>query len=90
MQYVILHPVCITYNDGFRGLLDVMSTLQLKINSELYNFSMEVDQRRIKAANRSASKHRKSARKDLTSLRKEAEELKSCLEGQLYGSGVAE
>ena len=22
----------ITYNDGFRGLLDVMSTLQLKIN----------------------------------------------------------
>ena len=28
----------ITYNDGFRILLDVMSTLQLKINSELYNF----------------------------------------------------
>ena len=37
----------ITYNDGFRGLLDVMSTLQLKINSELYNFSMEVDQLRF-------------------------------------------
>ena len=64
----------ITYNYGFRGLLDVMSTLRLKINSELYNFSMEVDQRRIKAANCSASKHRKSARKDLTSLRKEVEE----------------
>ena len=48
----------ITYNDGFRGLLDVMSTLQLKINSELYNFSMQVDQRRVKAANRSASKKR--------------------------------
>ena len=56
----------ITYNDGFRGLLDAISILQLKINSELYNFSMEVIQRRIKAANRSASKHRKSARKDLT------------------------
>ena len=42
-----------------------MSTLQLKINSELYNFSMEVDQRRIKAANRSALKNRKSVRKDL-------------------------
>ena len=64
----------ITYNDGFPGLLDVMSILQLKINSELYNFSMEVDQRRIKVANRSASKHRKSARKDLTLFRKEAEE----------------
>ena len=71
----------ITYNDGFRGLLDVMSTLQLKINSELYNFSMEVDQRRIQAANRSASKHRKSARKDITSLRSEPEEQNSCLEG---------
>ena len=46
-----------------------MSTLQLKINSELYNFSMKVDQRQIKAGNRSASKHRESARKDLTSLR---------------------
>jgi len=33
----------ITYNCGFGRLLDVMSTLQLKINSELYNFSMEVD-----------------------------------------------
>ena len=35
----------ITYNDGFQGLLDVMSSLQLKFISELYNFSMEVDQR---------------------------------------------
>jgi len=80
----------ITYNCGFGGLLDVMSTLQLKINSELYNFCMEVDQRRVKAANRSASNHRKSARKDLTSLRKEAEEQNTCLEGQLYGAGIAE
>ena len=53
----------ITYNNGFRGLLDVMSILQLKINSELYNFSMEVDQRRIKVANCSASRHRKSAQR---------------------------
>ena len=51
---------------------------------------MGVDQRRTKAANRSASKHRKSARKDLTLLRKEAEEQSSCLEGQLYGAGIAE
>lgn len=80
----------ITYNDGFRGLLDVMSTLQLRISSELYNFIMETDERRVKAANRSASKHRKSARKDLTSLRKEAEEQNECLEGQLYGAGIAE
>ena len=79
----------IIYNDGFRGLLDVMSTLQLKINSELYNFSIEVDQRRFKAIYRSASKHRKSARKDFTSLRKE-EEQNSCLEGQLYGAWIAE
>ena len=51
---------------------------------------MEVDQRQIKAANDSASKHRKSVRKDLTSLRKEAEEQNSCLEGQLYGGGITE
>ena len=51
---------------------------------------MEVDQRRIEAANRSASKHRKSAWKDLASLRKEAEEQNSCLEEQLYGAGIAE
>jgi len=80
----------ITYNDGFRGLLDVMSTLQLRISSELYNFIMETDERRVKSANRSASKHRKSARKDLTALRKEAEEQNECLEGQLYGAGIAE
>ena len=67
-----------------------MNTLRLKINSELYNFSMEVDQRQIKAANDSASKHRKSVRNDLTSLRKEAEEQNSCLEGQLYGGGITE
>lgn len=67
-----------------------MSTLQLRISSELYNFIMETDERRVKAANRSASKHRKSARKDLTSLRKEAKEQNECLEGQLYGAGIAE
>ena len=50
---------------------------------------MEVDQRRIKAANQSASKHRKSAWKDLTSLRKEAEEQNSCLEGKLYSARIA-
>ena len=35
----------ITYYEGFRELVDVMSTFQLKSNSELYNFSMGVDQR---------------------------------------------
>ena len=50
---------------------------------------MEVDQRRIKVANRSASKHRESARKDLTSLGKKAEEQNSCLEGQLCVAGIA-
>ena len=48
----------ITYNDGFRGLLDVTSTLELRVNSELYNFFVEVDQRRIKTANRSVTKNR--------------------------------
>ena len=62
----------------------------MKINLELYNFYMEVDQRRIKAANRSASKHRKTARKDLTSLRKETEEQNSCLERQLYVTEIVE
>ena len=51
---------------------------------------MEIDQRRIKAANRLASKHRKSGRKDLTSPGKETEEQNSFLEGQLYGTGIAE
>ena len=44
----------ITYNGSFLGLLDVTCILQLKINSELYNFPMEVDQCRIKTANHSA------------------------------------
>ena len=78
----------ITYNHGFRGLLDLMSTLQLKIISELYNFSVEVDQRQIKAVNRSASEHRKSAQKDLRSLKKEAEEQHSYPEEQLYGAAM--
>jgi len=33
----------ITYNCDFGGLLDVMSTLQLKINSELYNFCKSIN-----------------------------------------------
>ena len=70
--------------------VDVISTLQLKNNSESYNFSMKVDQRRIETTNRSASKHRKSARKDITSLRKQAKVQNSCLEVQLYDSGIAE
>ena len=61
----------ITYSGCFRGLLDVMKIFQLKINSELHNFSMEINQSRIKAANCSASKHRKSAWKDLTLLTKQ-------------------
>ena len=40
---IATNTAVITDNDGFRRLLDVTSTLQLKINSELYNFSMEVD-----------------------------------------------
>ena len=90
MDDIATNIAVITYNDGSRGLSDAMSTLKLKINSELHNFSMEVDQRQIKAANLSALKHRKSARKDLTSLRKEAEGQNSCLEEQLYGIGIAE
>ena len=80
----------ITYNGGFLSLLDVVSTLELKISSELYNYALEIDQHRVKAANRSSSIHRKSARKDLTALRKETDELDSNLEGQLYGAGIAD
>lgn len=80
----------ITFNCGFQGLLDVMSTFQLKINTQLYNFVMEVDRRRVTAANRSASNNLKNTRKDLASLRKEAQEQNECLEGQLYGAGIAE
>lgn len=80
----------ITFNCGFQGLLDVMSTIQLKINTQLYNFAMEVDRRRVTAANRSASSNRKNTRKDLASFRKEAQEQNECMEGQLYGAGIAE
>ena len=51
---------------------------------------IKVDQRRIKAANRSASKYQKRARKYLTSLRNEAGEQNSCPEGQKYCAGIAE
>ena len=74
----------------FLSLLDVVSTLELKISSEIYNYALEIDQHRVKAANRSSSIHRKSARKDLTVLRKETEKLDSNLEGQLYGAGIAD
>ena len=78
------------YYLNFQELFDVISILQLKINLELYTFSMDFVRRRIKAANRSASKYRKSARKDLTPLRKEAEEQNLCLKWQLYDAGVTE
>jgi len=80
----------ITFNDGYQGLLDIMSILGLKIGTEIYNFCMMIDERRIKAANRSSSKNRKDARKDLTSARKESEEQILNLEGLLYGPGIAE
>ena len=51
---IAINIAVITNNDGFRGMLGVMSTIQLDINSESYYFSLEVDQRRIKAANRLA------------------------------------
>lgn len=80
----------ITFNDGFQGILEIMKILQLKIGHECYNFCIEIDERRVKAANRSSSKTRKDARKDLTSLRKEAEEQHLDREGLLYGPGIAE
>lgn len=80
----------ITYNGGFSSLLDVVSTLELKISPELHNYAMEIDQHRVRAANRSSSINRKSTRKDLTALRKETDELNSNVEGQLYGAGIAE
>jgi len=80
----------ITYNGGFSSLLDVVLTLELKISPELHNYAMEIDQHRVRAANRSSSINRKSTRKDLTALRKETDELNSNVEGQLYGAGIAE
>jgi len=49
-----------------------------------------IDERRIKAANRSSFKNRKDARKDLTSARKESDEQILNLEKLLYGPGIAE
>ena len=84
----------ITLNCGFQRLCYMLWAtdwmIQLKINTQLYNFVMEVDRRRVTAANRSASKNRKTTRKDLASLRKEAEEQNERVEGQLYGAGIAE
>lgn len=80
----------ITYNDGLTGLLEVMSTLELVISTKLYEYCLEVDEKRVKAANRASSNFKKSAKKDLTSVRKKSEEENLNLEGVFYGAGIAE
>lgn len=80
----------VLYNDGFQGLLEIMKVLKLPIGNELYNYCSEIDNCRVKAANRSSSKTRKDARQDIKSSRKEAEDQNLNLEGILYGPRIAE
>lgn len=80
----------ITFNDGLSSLFSVYDALGLTVGRNLFDFCMESDANRIKAAERSISDIEKQARRSITSSRKELEDQNTALEGQLYGAGIAE
>ncbi|XP_011685181.1 PREDICTED: uncharacterized protein LOC105448356 [Wasmannia auropunctata] len=80
----------ITFNDGLSSLFLVYDALGLTVGRNLYDFCLESDENRIKAAKHSLSDIAKEARRSITSTRKELEEQNTAVEGQLYGAGIAE
>ncbi|KYN06210.1 hypothetical protein ALC62_02849, partial [Cyphomyrmex costatus] len=80
----------ILFNEGFKGLLEVMALLGLNIGYDTYNYCHEIDEHRVRAAEHSSSRSRKDARKERVSARKETEEHNLNLEGMLYGSHISE
>lgn len=81
--------ICV-YNDGFASILHIMTALGMKIGPNSYNFCLEVDEQRIRLAERSLSEAAKESRMALTSIRKDSQEQDVHLEGQLYGAGIAD
>lgn len=81
--------VCI-FNDGFASILHIMRTWGMKIGQNTYNLCSEVDEARVKKAERSLSEAAKEARMSLKSQRKDLEEKDVNEEGQLYGAGIAD
>ncbi|KYM97005.1 hypothetical protein ALC62_12318 [Cyphomyrmex costatus] len=80
----------ITFNEGLSGLFSIYDALGIIVGRSLFDFCMESDANRIKAAERSISEKSKTARRSLTLSRKEQEDQNTNLEGQLYGAGIAE
>lgn len=78
------------FNDGLISVLHIIEVMGMKIGPNSYNLCVEVDEKRIKKAEKSISDGAKQARLDLKSMRKEKEELEVDLEGQLYGAGIAD
>jgi len=60
----------ILFNEGFKGLLEVMTSLGLNIGYDTYNYCHEIDEHRVRAAEHSSSRSRKDARKERVSARK--------------------
>ena len=80
----------ITFNEGLSSLCSIYDALGITVGRHLFDFCMESDSNRIKAAERSLSDVTKSARRSLISARKKLEDENTTLEGQLYGAGIAE
>lgn len=85
---VYLSVLC--FNDGFSGIMQVMQQLGITIGRRCYNFCSEADATRIALSERSLTEEAKVARKDATSSRKDEDAENVCLEGQLYGAGIAD
>ncbi|KYN18098.1 hypothetical protein ALC57_09606, partial [Trachymyrmex cornetzi] len=75
-----------TFNDGLSRLMEIMQMLQITVGHNCYNFCVEADAHRVKAAERSLT----DVAKDARSSRKAEEEENINVEGQLYGPGIAE
>ncbi|XP_025163941.1 uncharacterized protein LOC112590740 [Harpegnathos saltator] len=78
------------FNDGLQAVLRIMDTMEITIGNNCYNFCLEADAKRIQYSERSLTDKAKEARQSLTAARKQGEEENSNIEGQLYGSGIAD
>lgn len=71
----------ITFNEGLSGLYSIYDALGITVGRTLFDYCMESDANRIKAAEHSISEIEKTARRSLTSARKELEDKNTTLEG---------
>ena len=70
--------------------MEIMQVLNLTIGSTCYNFCIEADELRIRAAERAMTEEAKEARRQQISNRKATNDKDVNLEGQLYGAGIAD